>query len=81
MRHRVLRGIGYVAVALFFAGAGVCVLLALFTGNPFMGINYYGLPIGTYSTAAVFLVGALGFVVWGYRLLHAAVMRWRYRAE
>ena len=81
MRHRVLRGIGYVTVAVFFAGAGVSVLFALLNGNPFMGTNYYGLPIGTYSTAGLLLVGALGLVVWGYRLLFAAVMRWRSKAE
>ena len=77
MRHKVLKSIGYFGVALFFAGAGVCVVFALLNGIPFMGTNYYGLPIGTYSIAVVLIAGALGLVVWGFKLLYAAVLRWR----
>jgi hypothetical protein len=53
--------IGYLLVALLIAGLALEALLALTHGRPFYGVNYWGAPVGTYSTFAILVViGAAG---------------------
>lgn len=56
--------VGYVLMALIVAGLCVQLLLAFRANQSFYGVNYRGLPLGTYSTAAsLFMVAAIG-VIW-----------------
>lgn len=73
MRHRLLKVFGFSLLALAFVGIGLSILLALLNGKPNVGTNYYGLPIGTYSTACVMVVVIIVLLVVGavqaFRLL------------
>ena len=65
MRHRLLRAIGFSLVALILVGICLSVLVSILSRNPNVGTNYYGLPIGTYSTAFVLFVVAIAGGVFG----------------
>jgi hypothetical protein len=70
MRHRLMKAVGFSLLGLVFVGIGLSVLLALINGKPNVGTNYYGLPIGTYSSAAVlFMVVAILLVFGASRLV------------
>jgi hypothetical protein len=49
----VIAAIGYVLVALIVCGLVLTIIVAWRAGLPFYGRNVYGLPLGAYSTAAV----------------------------
>jgi hypothetical protein len=59
-----VRVIGYFLVALIFCGLALTVLTALRDNQPFYGRNVYGLPIGTYSVAAMFAIVLIIGLVW-----------------
>jgi hypothetical protein len=65
MQHRFLKAIGFSLLGLALAGIGLSVSLALMNGKPNVGTNYYGLPIGTYSSAAVLIVVVAILLVFG----------------
>ncbi|MBW8303085.1 MAG: hypothetical protein K0M78_03925 [Brevundimonas sp.] len=50
--------IGYLLVALIFAGLCLTLLMASTSGQAFVGRNVYHLPIGTYSTLAILAMAA-----------------------
>ena len=59
MRRRgVIATVGYLLVGLILIGLVLTIALAFSTGHPFYGRNVYGLPLGTYSTAAVLVIAA-----------------------
>jgi hypothetical protein len=64
MRPRsVVATVGYALVGLIVGGLVLTIILALLAGQPFYGRNVYGLPLGTYSTAAVLVIaGVIGVV-------------------
>ncbi len=64
MRHPVVKGIGFFLVALLLASIGASVLTAMLRGKAFLWSNYYGVPVGTYSTAAVLVVAIVVAAVW-----------------
>ena len=78
MRHRLLMAIGYSLVALCSVGIGVRVVAALLNGRPTVGTNVYGLPIWTYSTAAVLIIVVIALVASGAGRIRNALRR---RAE
>ena len=60
---RAIRFVGYAFLGLVALGLTLRVLLALRTGQPFYGINYRGVPLGTYSTLlALIMAGGIGIV-------------------
>ena len=64
MRARtVVATVGYLLVGLIVCGLVLTIVLALLAGHPFYGRNVYGLPLGTYSTAAVLMIAAVIGVV------------------
>ncbi|HEY2357193.1 MAG TPA: hypothetical protein VGH86_07065 [Phenylobacterium sp.] len=65
MQHRLLKAVGFSLLGLAFVGFCLSVLVALMNGKPNIGTNFYGLPIGTYSTAAVLLMGVVIWLVFG----------------
>lgn len=64
MRPRaVIATVGYLLVSLIVGGLVLAIVLALRAGHPSYGRNVYGLPLGTYSTAAVLVIaGVIGVV-------------------
>jgi uncharacterized membrane protein YhaH (DUF805 family) len=64
--------VGAVFVALLLK-----LIMAISAGRPFIGTNYYGLPIGTYSTLVVFVVVALIGLFIGVSRLVLAIKRRR----
>ena len=62
--RQVIKAIGYFLVVLLFCGLALTVLTAMRNHEPFYGRNAYGLPLGTYSTAAMFAIGLVVGVVW-----------------
>ena len=75
MRHRVVAGVGYFFVGLLLVGLAVQVVIAWKNNIPFIGENYKGLPIGTYSTAAVLAALALFGLFWIGKGLRSLVRR------
>ncbi len=75
MQHRLLKAIGFSLLGLVFVGIGLSVLLALVNGKPNVGTNYYGLPIGTYSTAAVLIMVVVILAVFGATRLFRSLKR------
>ena len=75
VRHKFIAAIGYVFVGLVVAGFVVQVVVAWLKGYAFVGESYWGLPIGTYSTAAVIVAVALIGMVWGGSKLLRALRR------
>jgi hypothetical protein len=64
MRHPIVKGIGFSLVAVIFVGLAASVVAAMLRGKAVLWNNYYGLPVGTYSTAAVLFVATAVGVVW-----------------
>ena len=55
--------VGYLLVSLIVCGLVLTIVVAWRAGQPFYGRNVYGLPLGTYSTAAVLAIaGVIGVV-------------------
>ena len=76
MRHPVIKTTGLFLVSLMIVGLVLTVLHATISGQPFYGMNYKGLPLGTYSTlACLALAGAIGLFAGIMRLL--AIVRRR----
>ena len=69
MRHKALKLTGWFLCGLVFAGVVAMVIIALITGKAFVGVNYYGLPIGTYCAAAVLTVTLICSVILGIKQL------------
>lgn len=65
MQHKLLKAIGFSLLGIAFVGIGLSVLVALMNGKPNVGTNVYGLPIGTYSTAAVLIMVIVILAVFG----------------
>jgi hypothetical protein len=64
LRHPVIKSVGFFLLALLFGGALVGAIVAAKAGQPFMGVNAWGIPIGTYTVLAIFAVaGACGGLV------------------
>ena len=64
MRARtVVAMVGYLLVGVIVCGLALTIVLALLAGHPFYGRTVYGLPLGTYSTAAVLIIAAVIGVV------------------
>lgn len=75
MRHPVIKSVGFVLVALLFAGALMSAVFAAKAGQPFMGVSATGIPVGTYSVLSIFAVaGACGVLV-AVRGVRAAIGR------
>ena len=67
--------VGYVLMALIVAGLCMQLLLAFRANQPFYGVNYKGLPLGTYLTAAIlFMVSVIG-VIWVVQRVLGAMRR------
>lgn len=47
---------GYVLMGLMLVGVAVQVLSSLRDGEPFYGVNAWGLPLGTYSSLLVLII-------------------------
>lgn len=76
MRRKAVAIVGYVFVGLALTTILLRALVAAGANQPFMGISYKHLPIGTYSTLAIFgVVGAVGVAV----LLKKARAAWKSR--
>lgn len=75
VRHKFIARIGYVFVGLVLVGFVARVLAAWLKGYAFVGENYWGLPIGTYSTAAVIAAVALIGMIWAGSKLVKALRR------
>lgn len=72
MRRLVRRIVGSAIIALVVLALALQVGLAIRTGRPFYGVNYYGQPLGVvYPIAGVVLVGGVAAFVYGGRLLSA----------
>ena len=59
--------VGLFFFALILLGLGGRIFLALRAGKAFYGENYYGQPLGIYSTLAVFAVAAVIILIFGLR--------------
>jgi polyferredoxin len=64
VRHKTIKVVGYGLFGLIVTGLVMTVIAAWIQGRPFIGENFYGLPIGTYSTAAVMVLVVLIGIVW-----------------
>jgi hypothetical protein len=64
VRHPILKGIGFSLLAFVFIGLGASVVGAMLQGKAVLWNNYYGLPVGTYSTAAVLVVAVAAGIIW-----------------
>jgi hypothetical protein len=64
MRHPIVKGIGFLFVAVLLASIGASVIVAMLRGKAFLWSNYYGVPVGTYSTAAVLTVAVVVAIIW-----------------
>ena len=73
MRHMVIAGIGLVLFAMIFAGMWATVIFALRSGQLFVGTNYKGLPLGTYTNLAVLIVATMVLVVMAVKRIFSAV--------
>jgi hypothetical protein len=62
--HPILKGIGFSLLSLVLVGLGTSVVAAMLRGKAVLWNNYYGLPVGTYSTAAVLVVAIGAGVIW-----------------
>ncbi len=78
MRHKVLKLTGWFLFGLVLAGVVATVGAALVTGKAFVGVNYYGLPIGTYCAAATLTVALICLLILGIK--HVGLMAKRSRA-
>lgn len=58
MRHPVIGMIGYALVGLILIGLALTVVMAAVANQPFYGVNYKGLALGTYSTLFILVVAA-----------------------
>jgi len=60
MRSRtVIAAVGFLLLGLIILGLVLNLLIALRNNQPFYGRNVYGLPLGTYSTIAMLVIGAV----------------------
>ena len=76
MRHPVIKTTGLFLVGLVMVGLVLTVLDAAISGQPFYGVNYKGLPLGTYSTlACLVLAGVFALIAGIMRLLAVARRR------
>ena len=75
MRHRVVASVGLVLFALIVVGFVMRVAMAWQNNRPFVGVNYQGLPIGTYSTTAILVGIALIGLFMAIRYLFKKVRR------
>ena len=64
MRHPVVKRIGFSLLAIVLLGIAVSVIAAMLQNKAFLWTNAYGVPVGTYSTAAVLVVAAGVGVFW-----------------
>jgi len=58
MRHPIVKAIGFLLLAAFLLGLAGSVIAAIAQNKAVLWTNAYGLPVGTYSTAAVLVVAA-----------------------
>jgi hypothetical protein len=65
--HPIVKGIGFSLLAIVLLGIAVSVVAAILQNKAFLWTNAYGLPVGTYSTAAVLVVAAGAGVFWLFR--------------
>jgi hypothetical protein len=77
MRHPIVKTVGFVLFGLLVCGLVVTAAMAVRRGAPFIGENYMGLPIGTYSTLAVLIAGALIGSIWLVQRLRQKINRRR----
>jgi hypothetical protein len=79
MRHPIVKAIGFSLLALVFIGLGASVVAAMLRGKAVLWNNYYGLPVGTYSTAAVLIVVIAAGMIWlvqrGRRLFESRISK------
>ena len=59
MRRPIVKGIGFSLLAILLLGIAVSVVEAMLQNKAFLWTNAYGVPVGTYSTAAVLAHSAL----------------------
>lgn len=64
MQHPIVRGIGFSLLAFFLIGLCGSVAFAMLHNQAFLWNNAYGVPVGTYSTAAVLVVAGCVWVFW-----------------
>ncbi len=74
-RHPAVRAFGYGLVGLVMAGLAITVGAAAVANHPFYGANFWGLPLGTYSSLAVLVVAAAVGMIGAIRLIVREVLR------
>ncbi len=74
-RHPAVRAVGYGLVGLVMAGLAITVIAAAVSNHSFYGTNYWGLPLGTYSSLAVLMVVAAVGLIGAIRLVRREVRR------
>jgi len=62
--HPIVKGFGFSLLAIVLLGIAVSVIAAMAQNKAVLWTNAYGLPVGTYSTAAVLIVAAGVGVFW-----------------
>ena len=65
----VFKVVGLFFVVLILAGLGARIFISLRAGGAFYGENYYGQPLGNYSTLGVFAVAAVVILIFAVRWL------------
>ena len=75
MRHHVIKATGFLLTALVVFGLVLTVLSAAISGEPFYGVSYKGLPLGTYSTLTVLVLAAVFAIVAGVARVRSFMRR------
>lgn len=75
--RKILNAVGFGLLGLILLGFGLRIYVSIKANNAFLGVNYRGVPLGTYSSLATLVIVLLVLLVLAVQRLLSEIRRRR----